>query len=92
METNQVALDDMKAQEEFILLWKQKKEVDRLEKLSGQHTSLISLLLPPDTQIPKVTKMLTQELGTASCIKSRVNRQSVIDGLKSIQHRMVIVL
>jgi len=74
-----------------ISYWKQKKIVETLEQYSGQHTSLISLLLPPDTQIAKVSKMLTSELGTASCIKSRVTRLAVIEALKSIQQRMKLI-
>lgn len=36
------------------------------------------LKIPPKDQIPRVTKMLADEFGTASNIKSRVNRLSVL--------------
>jgi peptide chain release factor subunit 1 len=37
-------------------------------------TSMISLIIPPKSQIAQVSKMLGDEYGTASNIKSRVNR------------------
>jgi peptide chain release factor subunit 1 len=37
-------------------------------------TSMISLIIPPRDQIPRIAKMLVDEYGTASNIKSRVNR------------------
>lgn len=74
-----------------IQLWKQKKLVERLEKARGNGTSIITLLLPGDTQISKISKLITTELGTASCIKSRVTRNSVITALKSIQQRIKLI-
>ncbi len=35
---------------------------------------MISLIIPPKDQVSRVNKMLTDEYGTASNIKSRVNR------------------
>ena len=37
-------------------------------------TSMISLIIPPKDQVSRVNKMLADEYGTASNIKSRVNR------------------
>lgn len=37
-------------------------------------TSMISLIIPPKDQISRISKMLADEYGTASNIKSRVNR------------------
>lgn len=37
---------------------------------------MISLIVPPGDQVSKVAKMLNDEAGTASNIKSRVNRLS----------------
>lgn len=72
-------------------LWRQKKGIDALDQMSGSGTSLISLLIPGDTQLAKISKLLTQEMGTATSIKSRVTRQNVIEALKSIQQRMKLV-
>ena len=42
--------------------------------LFSNGTSMISLIIPPKDQISRVAKMLADEFGTASNIKSRVNR------------------
>eukprot|EP00966_Prymnesium_polylepis_P139500 3223512-Prymnesium_polylepis.1 len=51
-------------------------------------TSMISLILPPKSQISAAAKMLGDEYGTASNIKSRVNRQSVLGAITSTQQRL----
>jgi len=72
-------------------VWKQKRLVERLEQAKGNGTSMITLLIPADTQLARVSKLLTTELGTASCIKSRANRNSVVTALKSIQNRVKLI-
>lgn len=49
---------------------------------------MISLILPPKSQLSQATNMLTQEYGTASNIKSRVNRLSVLAAITSTQQRL----
>lgn len=49
---------------------------------------MISLIIPPRSQLPQITNMLTQEYGTASNIKSRVNRLSVLAAITSTQQRL----
>ena len=49
---------------------------------------MISLVIPPKGQINLTAKMLADELGTASNIKSRVNRQSVLAAIGSAQQRL----
>jgi peptide subunit release factor 1 (eRF1) len=49
---------------------------------------MISLITPPRDQIPRVAKMLADEYGTASNIKSRVNRLSVLSAITSVQARL----
>lgn len=49
---------------------------------------MISLILPPKDQVSRVQKMLADEYGTASNIKSRVNRQSVLGAITSAQQRL----
>ena len=44
--------------------------------LNSNGTSMISLIIPPKDQVSRVSKMLADEFGTASNIKSRVNRCS----------------
>lgn len=51
-------------------------------------TSMISLIIPPKDQIARISKMLADEFGTASNIKSRVNRLSVLGAITSVQQRL----
>ncbi|KAL4375144.1 hypothetical protein AHAS_Ahas05G0252400 [Arachis hypogaea] len=71
-----------------IEIWKIKKLIKALEAARGNGTSMISLIMPPRDQISRVTKMLGDEFGTASNIKSRVNRQSVLGAITSAQQRL----
>ncbi|CAA6656503.1 unnamed protein product [Spirodela intermedia] len=71
-----------------IEIWKIKKLIKALESARGNGTSMISLIMPPRDQISRVTKMLGDEYGTASNIKSRVNRQSVLAAITSAQQRL----
>lgn len=65
-----------------------KKLIKSLENARGAGTSMISLILPPKSQLSQATNMLTQEYGTASNIKSRVNRLSVLAAITSTQQRL----
>lgn len=49
---------------------------------------MISLIIPPKDQISRASAMLTQEYGTASNIKSRVNRLSVLAAITSTQQKL----
>jgi peptide chain release factor subunit 1 len=69
-------------------IWKIKKLIKSLEAARGNGTSMISLIIPPKDQISRVTKMLADEFGTASNIKSRVNRLSVLSAITSVQQRL----
>ncbi|KAL3240282.1 translation termination factor eRF1 RNJ42_03500 [Nakaseomyces bracarensis] len=74
--------------EKNIEIWKVKKLVRSLEQARGNGTSMISLVIPPKGQIPLIQKMLTDEYGTASNIKSRVNRLSVLSAITSTQQKL----
>lgn len=74
--------------EKNIEIWKVKKLIKRLEAARGNGTSMISLIIPPKDQISRISKMLAEEYGTASNIKSRVNRQSVLSAITSTQQRL----
>ncbi|CAL9771574.1 unnamed protein product [Musa acuminata subsp. burmannicoides] len=71
-----------------IEIWKIEKLIKALGSARGNGTSMISLVMPPRDQISRVTKMLADEYGTASNIKSRVNRQSVLAAITSAQQRL----
>lgn len=68
--------------------WKIKKLIKTLEAAKGNGTSMISLIVPPKDQISRVSKMLGDEMGTATNIKSRVNRLSVLGAITSVQQRL----
>lgn len=69
-------------------IWKIKRLIKGLEAARGNGTSMISLIMPPKDQIARVGKMLADEFGTASNIKSRVNRLSVLGAITSVQQRL----
>lgn len=71
-----------------VQIWKIKKLIKALEQARGNGTSMISLIIPPRDQTSRVNKMLSDEYGTASNIKSRVNRQSVLSAITSTQQRL----
>jgi len=81
---------DLEAEEaeKAVEQWKIKKLIKTLEAARGNGTSMISLIIPPKDQISRVNKMLAIELGTATNIKSRVNRLSVLDAITSVQQRL----
>jgi peptide chain release factor subunit 1 len=58
---------------EFLIL----RYIDLIEVFRNG-TSMISLIIPPKDQVSRVNKMLADEYGTASNIKSRVNRFVVL--------------
>eukprot|EP00301_Raphidiophrys_heterophryoidea_P026614 c9231_g1_i1.p1 GENE.c9231_g1_i1~~c9231_g1_i1.p1 ORF type:complete len:431 (+),score=121.11 c9231_g1_i1:142-1434(+) len=77
--------DDM---EKNIEQWKIKRLIQQLDNAKGNGTSMISLIVPPKDQISRVSKMLSDELGTATNIKSRVNRLSVLTAITSTIQRL----
>ncbi|CCI43571.1 unnamed protein product [Albugo candida] len=76
------------AGDEQVELFKVKKLIKSLQAARGNGTSMISLIIPPKDQISRVSKMLADEMGTASNIKSRVNRLSVLGAITSTQQRL----
>ncbi|KAK4528630.1 hypothetical protein GAYE_SCF62G6575 [Galdieria yellowstonensis] len=71
-----------------VAIWKMKKLIKGLEEARGNGTSMISLIIPPKDQLSRITRMLAEEYGTASNIKSRVNRLSVLSAITSTQQRL----
>jgi len=76
------------ASDKNVEIWKVKKLIKSLQLARGNGTSMISLIIPPGDQVSRVSKMLADEYGTASNIKSRVNRLSVLGAITSVQHRL----
>lgn len=69
-------------------IWRVKRLIRKLTTARGNGTSMISLVMPPKDQIARVSRMLADEYGTASNIKSRVNRLSVLSAITSVQQRL----
>lgn len=76
------------ASDRNVEMWKIKKLIKSLQAARGNGTSMISLIIPPKDQVSRVAKMLADEFGTASNIKSRVNRLSVLSAITSVQQRL----
>lgn len=74
--------------DENVEIWKTKKLIRSLDAVRGSGTSMISLMIPPKHPISRTAKLLTEELGTASNIKSRVNQKSVVSAILSVQQRL----
>lgn len=68
--------------------WKIRKLIKSFEQARGNGTSMISLIIPPKDQISRYSKMLSEEYGTASNIKNRVNRLSVLGAITSTQQKL----
>lgn len=76
------------SQDRQVEMWKVKKLIKSLQAARGNGTSMISLITPPKDQISRINKMLADEYGTASNIKSRVNRLSVLGAITSAQQKL----
>lgn len=71
-----------------IEVFRQKKLLKYLRDARGNGTSMISLIIPPKEQLSKTNKLLVDEYGTATNIKSRVNRLSVLGAITSAQTKL----
>jgi peptide chain release factor subunit 1 len=68
--------------------WKYKKLLKNLQAAKGDGTSMITLVVASKSAISQASTMLTEELGTAENIKSRVNKLSVISAIVSTQQAL----
>jgi len=81
--------NDNQDNEEYIKKWKSIKLIKQLCNSKGaSSTSLITLIIPPGTQVCKMQQLLLEEYGTASNIKDHTNKLSVQCGIKSAQERL----
>ncbi|XP_049847899.1 eukaryotic peptide chain release factor subunit 1-like [Schistocerca gregaria] len=74
--------------EQAIQQWKIRRLIQSLESARGNGTSMISLIIPPGEQVSRYARLLAEEYGTASNIKSRVNRLSVLGAITSTQQKL----
>eukprot|EP00475_Leptophrys_vorax_P011151 TRINITY_DN1768_c0_g1_i1.p1 TRINITY_DN1768_c0_g1~~TRINITY_DN1768_c0_g1_i1.p1 ORF type:complete len:457 (+),score=171.29 TRINITY_DN1768_c0_g1_i1:766-2136(+) len=81
-------MSEMTDADQTVEQFKIKKLIKELTAAKGNGTSMISLVIPPGDQISRVSKMLNDEMGTASNIKSRVNRLSVLSAITSTVQKL----
>lgn len=74
--------------ENNVEMWKMKKLIRNLENARGAGTSMISLIMPPGDQVSRLNQKLADEYGTASNIKNRVNKNSVLTAITSAQQKL----
>eukprot|EP01094_Clydonella_sp_ATCC50884_P000402 TRINITY_DN10313_c0_g1_i1.p1 TRINITY_DN10313_c0_g1~~TRINITY_DN10313_c0_g1_i1.p1 ORF type:complete len:429 (+),score=126.59 TRINITY_DN10313_c0_g1_i1:252-1538(+) len=79
---------DVDEREEHIRVWKMKRLIRTLDSARGEGTSMISLVIPAKGNLVRATKMLSEEFGTATQIKSHSNSVSVQQAIKSAQHQL----
>ncbi|AHC54787.1 eukaryotic peptide chain release factor [Tunisvirus fontaine2] len=72
-------------------IFRLKRLIKFLDSAKGSGTSLVTLALPPGEQISRAMTMLTNEHSTASNIKSRVNRLSVLGAIVSCQQKLKLL-
>jgi len=59
--------------------YKLKRFISQLKQVRGRHTELVTVYIPKDYSILKVTQQLAQEKDTASNIKDKRTRTNVQD-------------
>ena len=69
-------------------MFRLKKLIQDLDQMRGLGTSMITLIINYKDQISQFSKMLVDEVGKASNIKSRVTRQHVTDALTSTMEKL----
>ena len=84
----EISQDQIDREARQVEMFKVKKLIKNLTAARGAGTSMISLVIPPKDVVSRVVKMLADEYGTASNIKSRVNRLSVLGAITSTQQRL----
>lgn len=74
--------------ERNVEMYKLKKLIQNLDSMRGLGTSMITLIINYKDQITQYAKMLAEEVGKATNIKSRVTRQNVTDALTSTLEKL----
>ncbi|MEM4270738.1 MAG: peptide chain release factor aRF-1, partial [Candidatus Pacearchaeota archaeon] len=58
--------------------------INKLEKIKGRHTELVTVMIPVGFNLPSVVRQLEAERSTAENIKSKATRTAVTDSLDMI--------
>jgi len=68
--------------------YKLKRFISQLKQVRGRHTELVTVYIPKDYSILKVTQQLAQEKDTASNIKDKRTRTNVQDSLERLTRHL----
>jgi peptide chain release factor subunit 1 len=68
--------------------WKLKRILQMLDASDGNGTSMISLIIRTGDQLSLASGLLSEEYGTATNVKSRVNRLSILTAITAAQQRL----
>ena len=68
--------------------WKLRRTVQYLSTLRGRGTSLVTIVVPAQSQLSRTTQLLTNESSLSSCIKSPQTRHNVQQALSAAQGRL----
>ncbi|MBM3903695.1 MAG: peptide chain release factor 1 [Thaumarchaeota archaeon] len=74
--------------QDSVKIYKIKKTLDELSRISGRGTELITVYIPKGKQLHLVINQLREEQGTADNIKSAMTRTHVVDALGRVQQRL----
>ncbi len=74
--------------QDSVKIYKIKKTLDELSRISGRGTELITVYIPKAKQLHLVINQLREEQGTADNIKSAMTRTHVVDALGRVQQRL----
>ena len=71
-----------------VKMYKIRKTIEELSKISGRGTELITVYIPKGKQLHEVITILKEEQGTADNIKSDLTRTHVVDSLSKVVQRL----
>ena len=71
-----------------VKMYKIRKTIEELSKISGRGTELITVYIPKGKQLHEVITILREEQGTADNIKSDLTRTHVVDSLSKVVQRL----
>ena len=74
--------------ENFIEQWKLRRTIQYLSTLRGRGTSLVTIIIPAQSQLSRTMKLLTDEYSLSSCIKSSQTRHNVQQALSTAQSKL----
>ena len=80
------AATTMQNDDTVIEQWKLRRTIQHLSSLRGRGTSLVTVILPAQSQLSRTTKLLSDEYSLSSNIKSSQTRHNVQQALSSAQN------